>query len=202
MLSPNGCRSRSSCRVSSLLTARWARQACCSAGVSQWGCPVAEASGQPSALPVPVSVSSVPIWGNLPRDTVCSDRADRLVVIQSRGPGEPGVLARLADVDHREDAVPAVAEELGVDPSGVVAGHRAGGQPGRAHREDEVAGLQGRVEPRGRGALRIVGEDVLRARPVRDEFGGTGLYNLCEVSNISYARAGQAVGGADNWPQA
>ena len=59
----------------------------------------------------------------------------------------PGAGSRAADVEHEQRAQPAVGEELAVDAGGVEAGHRPGGEAGRADADDEVTDLQGGVEP-------------------------------------------------------
>src|SRR5690606_42150915 len=65
-----------------------------------------------------------------------------------------------ADVDHHEGAERAAGEELGVEPGGVEADNRAGGQAGGAHADDEVGGLQRGVQPGGRDPPGLVGEGL------------------------------------------
>src|SRR6478609_5927720 len=87
-----------------------------------------------------------------------SDRDDDVLVLEARLPVAERVLRRVADVDDDEGAVPTVWEELGVDAGGVEAGHRAGRQTRGADPDQEVCGLQERVElrhPLAAGLVRV-----------------------------------------------
>src|SRR5215213_4912930 len=75
--------------------------------------------------------------------------ADDLVVAEPGQPLEPGVLGRPTQVDHEHRAPAGAGEEVAVDAVGVEAAHRSGGEPRGADAEQEVAGLEGCVEPGG-----------------------------------------------------
>lgn len=118
---------------------------------------------------------------------------DDLVLLQPRAAREPGVLARLADVDHDEGLVAGLGVELGVDGVGVEAGHRAGHQARRAHADDEVADLQAGVQG-GRAEPEVLAlEDRLGALEVR-ELGGQVLVELGVVGQHRDQRRGQGLG--------
>src|SRR6188768_65740 len=67
--------------------------------------------------------------------------ADDVGVVEARQTIAPCTLARVTDVHHHY-GVTALIEELRVDRRGIESAHRTRRKTQRAHRQDEVAGLQ------------------------------------------------------------
>src|SRR4051794_9738575 len=91
-----------------------------------------------------------------------------LVLLEPRQPGEPRVLAGCTDVDDQQRLQVGTREEVLVDPLGVEATHRTGGQPDGADAQQEVTDLKRGVEAGGGLAAGLVGEEVLGSGEVRE----------------------------------
>src|SRR5215475_7644302 len=103
---------------------------------------------QPVMTTIAASAQSAPEATSASGDrTILLRHAHDVVVVEPRQTVHPCARRRLADVHHGQHLVLAVREEVGVDALGVEAGHRAGRQPRGAYADDEVANLQGAVEP-------------------------------------------------------
>jgi hypothetical protein len=67
-------------------------------------------------------------------------------VVEAGKSVEPGVFPGVTDVDDEDRLPPTVREEVGVDPCGVEATHRARGKAFGSNRQQEIPGLKRRAE--------------------------------------------------------